>query len=79
VPLNSVWSVHIIEADSIGDLIADCAQIPPSVRESPGVAPLPRLAPAWEVTDGCQAQVEGLALVTSDELVARYPGDVHKV
>ena len=26
-----------------------------------------------------QAQVEGLALVTSDELVARYPGDVHKV
>jgi PIN domain nuclease of toxin-antitoxin system len=26
-----------------------------------------------------QAQVEGLALVTSDEFVARYPGDVHKV
>jgi PIN domain nuclease of toxin-antitoxin system len=26
-----------------------------------------------------QAQIEGLALVTSDELVARYPGDVHKV
>jgi PIN domain nuclease of toxin-antitoxin system len=26
-----------------------------------------------------QAQVEGLALITSDELVARYPGDVHKV
>lgn len=26
-----------------------------------------------------QAQVEGLALVTSDEVVARYPGDVHKV
>lgn len=26
-----------------------------------------------------QAQVEGLALVTSDELVARYPGDVQKV
>jgi PIN domain nuclease of toxin-antitoxin system len=25
-----------------------------------------------------QAQVEGLALVTSDELVARYPGVVHK-
>jgi PIN domain nuclease of toxin-antitoxin system len=26
-----------------------------------------------------QAQVEGLALVTSDELVARYPGAVHKI
>ena len=26
-----------------------------------------------------QALVEGLALVTSDDLVARYPGDVHKV
>jgi PIN domain nuclease of toxin-antitoxin system len=26
-----------------------------------------------------QAKVEGLALVTSDELVAQYPGDVQKV
>ncbi|CAN5911685.1 type II toxin-antitoxin system VapC family toxin [soil metagenome] len=26
-----------------------------------------------------QAKVEGLSLVTSDELVARYPGDVQKV
>lgn len=26
-----------------------------------------------------QAQIEGLALITSDELVARYPGDVQKV
>jgi PIN domain nuclease of toxin-antitoxin system len=26
-----------------------------------------------------QAKIEGLALVTSDELVARYPGDVQKV
>jgi PIN domain nuclease of toxin-antitoxin system len=26
-----------------------------------------------------QARVEGLSLVTSDELVARYPGDVRKV
>jgi hypothetical protein len=52
--------VQIIEADSINDLIADCAQIPPSVRESRGAVPLPSLAPAWEVTDGCRAQVEGL-------------------
>jgi PIN domain nuclease of toxin-antitoxin system len=26
-----------------------------------------------------QARLEGLSLVTSDELVARYPGDVRKV
>jgi hypothetical protein len=52
--------VHITEADSIDELIADCAHIPPSVRESSTNPPLPRLAPAWEVTDGCRAQVEDL-------------------
>jgi hypothetical protein len=52
--------VHITEADSIDELIADCAQIPPSVRASAQHAPLPRLAPSWEVTEGCRAQVEGL-------------------
>jgi hypothetical protein len=55
-----VTNVHITEADSIDELIADCAQIPPSVRESSPHPPLPRLAPAWKVTDGCRAQVEGL-------------------
>jgi hypothetical protein len=55
-----VTTVHIIEADSIGELIDDCAHIPPSVRESFPHASLPRLAPAWEITDGCRAQVEGL-------------------
>jgi hypothetical protein len=52
--------VHLIEADSIDDLIADCAQIPSSVRATGPHAPSPRLAPAWEVTDGCRAQVEDL-------------------
>ena len=52
--------VHITEADSIDELIADCAQIPPSVRECPQHPPLPRLAPSWEVTEGCHAQVDGL-------------------
>jgi hypothetical protein len=60
VLLNSVGKVHITEADSIDELIADCAQIPSSVRQSPQHPPLPRLAPAWEVTEGCCAQVEGL-------------------
>jgi hypothetical protein len=55
-----VTNVHITEADSIGDLIADCAHIPPSVRESREHTPLPREAPAWEVTDGCRAQVADL-------------------
>lgn len=54
-------SVHITEADSIGELIADCADIPPSVRHCPAPgAAAHRLAPAWEVTDGCHAQVDDL-------------------
>jgi hypothetical protein len=32
-----------------------------------------------EPLTAAQAQVEGLALVTSNEFVARYPGDVRKV
>ncbi|MBP2331156.1 hypothetical protein JOF56_011541 [Kibdelosporangium banguiense] len=52
--------MHITEADSIDELIADCAHIPQSVRESSPHAPLPRLAPAWEVTEGLQAQVADL-------------------
>ncbi|WP_165960981.1 hypothetical protein [Actinocrispum wychmicini] len=52
--------MNITEADSIDELIADCAQIPASVRRPPQHPLLPRLAPAWEVTDGCRAQVEGL-------------------
>jgi hypothetical protein len=55
-----VTDVHITEADSMDELIADCAEIPPSVRASTQAALLPRLAPLWEVTDGCRAQVEGL-------------------
>ncbi|TCO48052.1 hypothetical protein EV192_116105 [Actinocrispum wychmicini] len=58
--LNNVANVNITEADSIDELIADCAQIPASVRRPPQHPLLPRLAPAWEVTDGCRAQVEGL-------------------
>ena len=58
--LHTFNNVHIIEAASIDELIADCAHIPSSVRESSAHAPTPRLAPVWEVTEGCRAQVEGL-------------------
>ena len=58
--LHTFNNVHNTEADSIDELIADCAHIPSSVRESLPHAPMPRLAPAWEVTEGCRAQVEGL-------------------
>ncbi|CAM3566078.1 hypothetical protein KIPE111705_14450 [Kibdelosporangium persicum] len=53
-------SVHITEADSIDELIADCADIPPSVRRHETRAPLPRQAPVWEVTEGCHAQVRDI-------------------
>ncbi|WP_168211350.1 hypothetical protein [Actinosynnema sp. ALI-1.44] len=53
--------MNITEADSIDELIADCADIPPSVRQSPAQGfPPQRLAPAWEVTEGCHAQVKDL-------------------
>jgi hypothetical protein len=55
-----VTNVHTTEPDSIDELIADCAQIPTAVRASRTGTPLPRLAPAWEVTDGCRAQVADL-------------------
>jgi hypothetical protein len=55
-----VTNVHNTEADSIDELIADCAHIPTSVRVSSPHPPLPRRAPDWEVTDGCRAQVEDL-------------------
>jgi hypothetical protein len=48
------------EPDTIAELIADCAQIPTSVRESPSTPPIPRRAAAWEVTDSCRAQVDDL-------------------
>nr|WP_198151764.1 hypothetical protein [Kibdelosporangium sp. MJ126-NF4]CEL18765.1 hypothetical protein [Kibdelosporangium sp. MJ126-NF4]CTQ96382.1 hypothetical protein [Kibdelosporangium sp. MJ126-NF4] len=52
--------MNITEADSIDELIADCADIPPSVRQSTPAMPPQRHAPAWEVTDGCHAQVVDL-------------------
>jgi hypothetical protein len=52
--------MQITEPDSIAELIADCAQIPRSVRESPNTPPIPRRAAVWEVTETCRAQVADL-------------------
>jgi hypothetical protein len=48
------------EADSLAELIADCADIPVSVLDCQQRTPLPPLAPRWEVTDVCHAQVRDL-------------------
>lgn len=45
------------EADSMAELIADCADIPARVLAAPRDIPLPRNAAAWSVDDACQAQV----------------------
>ncbi|MEC3981742.1 hypothetical protein [Amycolatopsis sp. H20-H5] len=47
------------EPETLGELIADCASIPPSLRAEN--VPLPREAAApWTVDDHCHAQVAEL-------------------
>jgi hypothetical protein len=48
------------DADDLADLIADCTEIPPGLRTARPELPLPRLAPAWSVSDACTAQVRDL-------------------
>jgi hypothetical protein len=49
-----------IEPESMDELIADCAQIPLSVRAGRGVPlAVPPAAP-WTVNDACHAQVAAL-------------------
>ncbi|HEY0806717.1 MAG TPA: hypothetical protein VGD84_16705 [Pseudonocardiaceae bacterium] len=48
------------DADHLTDLIADCTDIPAGLRTARPELPLPRLAPAWSVTDACMAQVREL-------------------
>lgn len=45
-----------LEPESIGDLIADCADIPPALTVSAALAG-PRAAEAWTVDEKCVAQV----------------------
>jgi hypothetical protein len=45
------------DADTLADLIADCAHLPTSLWPTEPQLPLPRLAPVWHVDDRCLAQV----------------------
>ncbi|MGH3449262.1 MAG: hypothetical protein ACRDQW_00740 [Haloechinothrix sp.] len=47
------------EPENLQQLIADCADIPPSLEAHPVVI-MPRTAPRWEVDDATRAQVEDL-------------------
>ena len=46
-----------VEPESIGDLIADCADIPPALTSAHDL-PGPRAAAPWSVDEKCVAQVE---------------------
>ncbi|TDP96105.1 hypothetical protein [Labedaea rhizosphaerae] len=48
------------EADSIGELIDDCAQLPTTFRDTFRPADLPVAATAWQVSEGNLDQVKGL-------------------
>ena len=53
-------SVTTEEADSMAELIADCADIPARVRTAPHDIPLPRSAAAWSVDEVCLAHVHDI-------------------
>jgi hypothetical protein len=48
------------EAETIGELIADCADIPAAVRTAATAVPLPGTGGDWTVTEECVEQVSGL-------------------
>jgi len=49
--------VTLPEADSIDELIADCADIPAGLRTAAPVIPGPLAATGWAVPDACVDQV----------------------
>jgi hypothetical protein len=66
VPLSVVrWSTYVHqvstpEAETIDELIADCADLPRALRTAPGNAvPAPRAA-GWTVSEACVEQVSDL-------------------
>ena len=48
-----------LEPESIGQLIADCADIPSALTAAADL-PDPRAAAPWSVDESCAAQVEGI-------------------
>ena len=53
------------EADSIDELIADCADIPAGLRTAAPVIPGPRAAAGWSVPDVCAEQSQQLDVYLS--------------
>jgi hypothetical protein len=52
-------ALEALETESLGDLIADCALIPDSLRAEAPTGP-PAAARPWTVDDSCHAQVADL-------------------
>ncbi|WP_026421432.1 hypothetical protein [Actinokineospora inagensis] len=46
--------------DDMGELIADCAAIPPALTRPKPALPIPRTPTRWTVDDACHAQVADL-------------------
>ncbi|WP_020671465.1 hypothetical protein [Amycolatopsis nigrescens] len=46
-----------MEPETLGELIADCALIPDSLRTEPQAAPGVPAPRPWQVDDACHAQV----------------------
>jgi hypothetical protein len=56
----TVSNVHPSEPESLAELIADCADIPSSLRTDRPRVPAPRAAEPWQVDATCAAQVNDL-------------------
>lgn len=59
-PPTYVHGVSTPEAETIGELIADCADIPAAVRTAVTAVPLPGTSGDWTVTEECVERVSGL-------------------
>ncbi|HEX7658295.1 MAG TPA: hypothetical protein VF444_02355 [Pseudonocardiaceae bacterium] len=59
-PASRATSETATDAESIGELIDDCAEIPRAVCTSQTLLPLPMAAAPWTVNDTCVQQVEDL-------------------
>ncbi|SFQ37046.1 hypothetical protein SAMN05421810_106330 [Amycolatopsis arida] len=51
---------RIHEPETLGELIADCAEIPTDLRPGPPPAPRSTVVEPWTVDDACLAQVADL-------------------
>ncbi|MBP2473806.1 hypothetical protein JOF53_002678 [Crossiella equi] len=52
--------MRIPEADTMAELIEDCAAIPSTLRPGDHLLPAPRREASWQVSEACSAQVRGM-------------------